>query len=221
MGRIILVLYSRNDVVKDDMLVERLLNAFTPLAPTPKLIVGVGTSNSVVEKLPKIQGNSMQGSSSPTSCNDSPVKDSRAATLLAVITQCISTDGSSTLTNVLQGLISLRLLLLKSTYSDSEKELVRILWDSYNSYLLANRSHREIGSLLAMDCMFLTQQQLGIPHFQQQPQFTSSISACTYTNLSSSDKQSIQQSQANAPFLPLETASESTLPCIYFTHFPT
>lgn len=207
--------------MKDDILVERLLNAFTPLTPTPKLIVDVGTSNSVVGKLPGPQGRSVQGSSSPISCNNSPVIDSRVATLLAVVTQCISADGSSSLSNALPGLISLRILLLKSTYTDSENELVRILWDSYNSYLLANRSPREIGSLLAMDFMFLTQQQLGIPHFQQLQQCASSSGSCNYTHLSSSDLQAVQQSQVNTPFLPLETASESSLPCIYFTHFPT
>jgi hypothetical protein len=199
-----------------------MVHAFTSLAPTPKLIVDVGASSSTIEKISDLLSNSASGS------DPQGDTDNRAATLLALLTESMPPDSSSgSFSNFLPGFISLRMLLLKSTHTDFEKDLIRILWDSYNSYLAANRSATDIASLLAMDCLFLTQQQPGMPPLpslqqqqHQQQEFLAINNSFNALGLATPNVM-LQQNQPNLQHLPQASASESYMfPFMSYMHYP-
>jgi hypothetical protein len=85
--------------------------------------------------------------------------DHRLDSLILLLTEQIPSNGSSFLASYLPGIISLRLLLLKTSPTDFEKALVETLLNSYLSYMNACRPPRDIAALLVLDFMFLAAQQ--------------------------------------------------------------
>jgi hypothetical protein len=91
-------------------------------------------------------------------------KDHRLDGLILLLTEQIPSSGCPLAAAYLPGLISLRLLLLKTFQTDFEKALVETMLNSYVSYLKACRHPRDIAALLVLDFMFLVQQPV-----EQQP----------------------------------------------------
>jgi hypothetical protein len=235
-GRIIMLLYSTHDVVKDEILVERLLDAFSQLAPSLKLIVDVGMSSCGTIKQQEPDFGPATKSYNQIMFTNNP-QDSRVGTLLAILAENMPPDCSSNLSNFLPGFISLRLLLLKSTHSDHEKELLLILLDSYNSFVLANRSPRDIAALLAMDCMFLMQQHQQQHQHQTGNNNNNSVSSSfgsssslmmleqqklSHQPLSSTSRTHFQHPQQvhNFSVPSSEQPQSAALPCISYMHHP-
>jgi hypothetical protein len=85
--------------------------------------------------------------------------DHRLDSLILLLTEQIPSNGSSFSASWLPSIISLRLLLLKTSQTDFEKALVETLLNSYLSYINACRHPRDIAALLVLDFMFLVAQQ--------------------------------------------------------------
>uniref|UniRef100_A0A7S0GI16 Uncharacterized protein n=1 Tax=Proboscia inermis TaxID=420281 RepID=A0A7S0GI16_9STRA len=182
-GRIVVTLYSCHDRQKDQELVGRLCDEFTRLLPSPKwkLVVDLG-----LQPPPPVAPPAPQASATPNQVgrgaapgaynNNGNVKDSRIFEVVSLLGEHMPSDASSPLANYLPGFMTLRLMMLRSSRTPEEEELVRTLLDSYSSYSAAGRSTADIALLLARDCMFLTQQtavsqsQQIMPRQQQQQQ---------------------------------------------------
>ena len=89
--------------------------------------------------------------------------DSRINAVVSLLGEHIPLDPMSPLGSYVPGFISFRLLLLKTSWSSQERELVTTLLDSYSSYTASGRSRSDIAVLLARDYMFLSQ------YYNQQP----------------------------------------------------
>lgn len=169
-GRIVVVLYSRFDRNKDQDMVSRLHDEFTKLVPSPKwkLVVDIGRSQEtspIPEKTTSLQNNL----TAPTNTNGSDqsverTKDARTEELVALLGEHMPHDPNSPYSSFLSGLMSLRLMLLKPTRTEEEKEIEGTLLSSYTSYLSSGRSKQDITLMIARDFMFLKQQ-----HQQQHP----------------------------------------------------
>ena len=212
-----MVLYSTHDVVKDESLVERFIDVFTPLAPSPKLIVEIGVpNNSKHTSFPSIT------SSENRILPSSNSQDCRVGEVLAILAENTPTDDPANFSSLLTGFVSLRHLLLKTTRDDCEKEMLRMLLNSYSAFLLAKRSSKEIATLLAMDFMFMTRQGMSPQETRNyESVFSSHVSSSSLTTLEQQHQPSLigyhQQlsSRTFAPILP-----KSVLPCISYTHHP-
>ena len=72
---------------------------------------------------------------------------------------------------IVSGFMSLRLLLLRSTWSPEEEDRAQMMLDSYTSYSQGGRSKADISIMLARDYMFLAQNSTNsaIQQHQQPP----------------------------------------------------
>eukprot|EP00934_Nitzschia_sp_Nitz4_P001013 Nitzschia sp. Nitz4//scaffold42_size132992//103797//106004//NITZ4_003416-RA/size132992-processed-gene-0.19-mRNA-1//1//CDS//3329551769//1013//frame0 len=149
-GRIVVLLYSRNDRPRDPEMVRRITEELTKLMPTPKwkLVVDVG---SVAPKT--------DPSGKPT--------DSRVAEVLKLMVENVPTHRNSPYSSYLPGFTALRLLLVKAKKTAEEEEMVAITLESYSSYLSSGRQLSEIAWMVARDFMILSQ---GSNTQQQAPQ---------------------------------------------------
>lgn len=181
-GRIVLSLYSCEDIAKDHNMVAKICKDIARWNPLPKwkLVVDV-SSDHVNENYENI--NAWGGSSELEMNNSSVTSRMETSTKAAAHQRNPSTTSSSRLHAELQssmddeqamvkllaehmpldsesslpGFMSLRLLLLRSAArrTPSEAELVRTIKGSYQSYKAVGRSDSDIAQLLAKDCMFL------------------------------------------------------------------
>jgi hypothetical protein len=87
-------------------------------------------------------------------------KDTRADEVLSLLGKYMPSDGMSPLSPYVSGFMSLRLLLLRSTRTAEEQDVVSTMLDSYSSYSSGGRDESDIAVMLARDFLFLTQQQL-------------------------------------------------------------
>lgn len=152
------------------------------LAPCPrwKLVVELGEEN---RQMPAAEDDVIESSSvSQEDLGDSSLvkdsKDSRIYAVVSLLGEYMPSDPSSHLASYIPGFMAMRLMMLKPSWTDAEKELVQTLVASYTSYTNAGRSKAEVAVLLARDCMFLVKHQS-----QYQPQALSPM----------------QTSQSNAP----------------------
>merc|ERR1711862_860441 len=162
----VVALYSRHDREKDQELVGRLMDEFTRLMPSPKwkLVVDLGPkvpppdltleedSTSHVSTMQESTATSNNGSTTP-----SEAIDPRVDAVVSLLGEHIPLDPMSPLASYIPGFISFRLILLQTTWSDHERELVTTLLDSYSSYTASGRLRSDIAVLLARDYMFLSQ----------------------------------------------------------------
>jgi len=162
-GRIVVILYSCHDRPKDESLVSRISELFTKLLPSPRWVLVVD----VAEPSPDTVSTSASTSTISTTntaqnqtqhAMSEGQNDARIKEVLSVLGEHMPSDASSPLSPYLQGFMSLRLMLLKSSLAKPELELVETMLSSYTSYASSGRSSRDIAMLLARDCMFLMQQ---------------------------------------------------------------
>mmetsp|Transcript_18248 Transcript_18248/g.45343 ORF Transcript_18248/g.45343 Transcript_18248/m.45343 type:complete len:834 (+) Transcript_18248:232-2733(+) len=137
-GRIVMLLYSRNDRTRDPEMVRRVTEELTKLMPTPKwkLVVDVGSAP------PKL---------------DEKAADKRIPDMLRLLAENIPTHRNSPFSPYLPGFTALRLLLLKRNRTPEDNDLANTMLDSYSSYLSSGRNSSETAWMVARDFMLLTQ----------------------------------------------------------------
>lgn len=176
-GRIVVALYSRHDREKDQELVGRLYDEFSRLMPSPKwkLVVDLGpkvpppAEMSIEEETVAQVTSPIQDSTSTAATNNQPEAiDPRIDAVVSLLGEHIPLDPMSPLGSYVPGFISFRLILLKTSWSSQEKELVTTLLDSFSSYTASGRARADIAVLLARDYMFLSQYYSQQPAQQQQ-----------------------------------------------------
>jgi len=149
------------------MLKTFLINIFTlQYLPSPKWRLVVECDKPSKEG----PGRGNEISTKPTTTKDSPgIQDQDENTeckesdptseIIQLLGEHMPSDNSFPGFSYLAGFMSLRLMLLRSSRSPSEEEMIRILKGSYRSYCKSGRQRDDIASLLARDCMFLTRSQ--------------------------------------------------------------
>jgi len=137
-GRIVMLLYSRNDRTREPEMVRRITEELTKLMPTPKwkLVVDIGSAP------PKPDGKAI---------------DRRITDMLKLLAENIPTHRNSPFSPYLAGFTALRLLLLKRNKTPEENDLASTMVDSYSSYLSSGRNSTETSWMVARDYMLLTQ----------------------------------------------------------------
>lgn len=163
-GRIVVTFYSRNDREKNQEIFTKLSEELTNLAPCPKwkLMIELSDESQDLNCVDKV----VPGSIPNVPCNQNDMKspkdaamDGRINAVVALLGEHMPSDPSSPIASYVPGFMAMRLMMLKPSLSDTERELTRTLLESYSSYTNAGRSGREVAILLARDCMFLIQQQ--------------------------------------------------------------
>lgn len=162
-GRIVITLYSLFDRIKNQDLVVRLCDELTRLSPCPrwKLVIELGEE---IRQEPEVDNNAMERISESRDYQGDEIapkdsKDSRIHDVVSLLGEYMPSDPSSPLASYIPGFMAMRLMMLKPSWTEIEKELVHTLVASYSSYLATGRSKGEVAVLLARDCMFLVQQQ--------------------------------------------------------------
>ena len=185
-GRIVLVLYSKCNREKDEGLVNRLMMDIKLLNPCPrwKLVVDVGSSNGLTPLAslnlqssphvqPSVNSTGFQGASqNPVASTVSNLfkknKCTQIKELILLLGENIPSDTLSPLGQHLQGIMSLRLVLLRANRTTEEEQLVNTILLLFESYLAAGRTRQDIAIMVARDFTFhlLHQQQLSWMHPQ-------------------------------------------------------
>ncbi|CAJ1942840.1 unnamed protein product [Cylindrotheca closterium] len=152
-GRIVVVLYSRHDRLRDPEMARRITEEFTKLKPTPKwkLVVDLG-----------------EVADAPKTAN---LADMRVSELLNLLEQFAPSDDSP-YAMYMTGFSMLRLLLVKQVKTPQESEFISTMLESYSSYKSSGRRNQEIACLVARDFMVVYQSSggVGVPDQQQQQQ---------------------------------------------------
>ncbi|KAL3791761.1 hypothetical protein HJC23_007528 [Cyclotella cryptica] len=177
-GRIVLVLYSRCDRERDDLLVEKIMKDVQAMNPSPryKLIVDMGDGNAVGGPttasaaaaaatnvgVSPIDSHQSKGTSSgvpPKSqtsnisqLSDEPKDKIRA--LISFLGENMPSNDTSPLSSQLHNIMSLRLVLLRTNRTREENHLVDSMLILFESYLSANRSATDTTLMLARDFAF-------------------------------------------------------------------
>jgi len=153
-GRIVMLLYSRNDRTRDPDMVRRVTEELTKLMPTPKwkLVVDIGSAP------PKL---------------DDKATDRRIPDMLKLLADNIPTHRNSHLSAYLPGFTALRLLLLKRIKTAEDFDLSNTMLDSYSSYLTSGRNSADTAWMVARDFMLMTQ--TSTQHSTVMPQTLQSI----------------------------------------------
>jgi len=100
--------------------------------------------------------------------NQSGGRDPRISNVITLLGELMPSDSNCPLSPYLSGFMSLRLLLLRSTWSPEEEDLARTMLDSYTSYSQGGRSKSDIGIMMARDYMFLVQNNVNSTSQQHQ-----------------------------------------------------
>lgn len=139
-GRVVVLLYSMHDRLRDAHMVNRMAEEFTALLPTPqwKLVVEVG------EGAPSQANKATSG------------EDPRIPELLSLLEANMPKDQHAPLAPLLSGLTSLRLLLVKPTRTLEEKESLDVALNTYESYKLEGLPASEIVELTSKTFMVMT-----------------------------------------------------------------
>lgn len=182
-GRIVVLMYSRHDRPQNPDMVSRLIDEMSKLLPSPKwkLVVDVGTA-------PASQGGSSEASNSKKEEVSGSSGDTPSA-LLKLLTELMPTDPNSPLAAYLPGFTSLRMMLLKSTRSPQESELVNCTIQSFASYLRTGRSQCDIALLVVREFLAMSQK------LQAQPLVHAIPSQVTQNSHSQQQQQQQQQFQ--------------------------
>jgi len=141
------MLYSCHYREKDEMIVQKLEDFANQLFAKVRFAVDIACTTKTSEIFD--QSTSLTRNTT----------DHRLDSLILLLTEQIPSNGSSFSASWLPSIISLRLLLLKTSQTDFEKALVETLLNSYLSYINACRHPRDIAALLVLDFMFLVAQQ--------------------------------------------------------------
>ena len=182
-GRIVLALYSCDDITKDHNMVNKICSDVSKWNPLPrwKLVVDVSPEahNEVLENMNSwdntgnmsAKSNSNQSNRNTAEARNMNSIQSETATsrlhtelensideeqaILKILAEYMPMDAEA----CLPGFMTLRLLLLRppTRRNISEAELLRTVKGSYKSYKAVGRKDIDIAQLLAKDCMFLSQ----------------------------------------------------------------
>jgi len=143
-------------------------------SPKWKLVVDVGEAEPTSSNVGQVGGANANYSQASVELSDnvsvsdkSPgvAKDPRIDEVVTLLGEYMPSDPNSPLSPYIQGFMSLRLLLLRSSRSPDEDERAHTMLDSYSSYSQGGRARSDIGMMLARDYMFLCQlknQQQGV-----------------------------------------------------------
>ena len=158
-GRIVVIIYSRYDRIRDPDLVMRMKAMCERLMPMPtwKLVVDIGAEE-VGQQMLAIQHQQYQSSSpqiDATSHSLAPNTDQLTNEVISIFAEHMPSDPMSPAFEYLQGFMALRLLLLRPLRNDSEQAIVDTILSSYSSYKSGGRSRSEIAVMLARDFMYL------------------------------------------------------------------
>ena len=156
-GRIVVIIYSRYDRVRDPDLVMRLKAMFERLMPMPtwKLVVDIGAEE-VGQQMLAMQHQQYQSSEvAATTHSLAHTGDQLTSEVISIFAEHMPSDPISPAFEYLQGLMALRLLLLRPLRNDNEQAIVDTILSSYSSYKSRGRSRSEIAVMLARDFMYL------------------------------------------------------------------
>jgi len=156
-GRIVVIIYSRYDRVRDADLVMRLKAMFERLMPMPtwKLVVDIGAEE-VGQQMLAMQHQQYQSSEvAATTHSLAHTGDQLTSEVISIFAEHMPSDPISPAFEYLQGLMALRLLLLRPLRNDNEQAIVDTILSSYSSYKSRGRSRSEIAVMLARDFMYL------------------------------------------------------------------
>jgi len=171
-GRVVVVLYSRHDRAKDHDLVIRLTDEFTRLMPSPKwkLIVDVGDdaqppqaqqppiTQQQPQNIHQQQQEQHQQQTGGVTSRGSGADSDAIADVISIFGEHMPSDPSSPSFAYLQGFMSLRLLLLRTSRTEQEQDIVNTILSSYSSYKAGGRTRSDMALMLARDFVFLTEQ---------------------------------------------------------------
>jgi hypothetical protein len=90
--------------------------------------------------------------------------------VISIFGEHMPSDPSNPGFSYLQGFMSLRLLLLRTTRTPQEQDVVDTILSSYSSYKAGGRTRPDMALMLARDFMFLNQQNQNVPQQQNIPQ---------------------------------------------------
>ena len=156
-GRIVVIIYSRYDRVRDPDLVMRLKAMCERLMPMPtwKLVVDIGAEE-VGQQMLAMQHQQYQSSEvAATTHSLAHTGDQLTSEVISIFAEHMPSDPISPAFEYLQGLMALRLLLLRPLRNDNEQAIVDTILSSYSSYKSRGRSRSEIAVMLARDFMYL------------------------------------------------------------------
>jgi len=172
--------------------------------PQPALlgdVVETTTSNSTKTEIPSTSSSSSIVAKEKAETGNK--RDPRIDEVVSILAEHMPSDPNSPLASCIPGFMSLRLLLLRSTWNDQDNDLVKIMLGSYSSYLATGRSRSDIALLLARDCMFLQNSgnpNVNTPQTTQKPSPASSIPSLDspsffgFSGTSSSNSNSVNKS---------------------------
>lgn len=169
-GRIVVIIYSRYDRVRDPDLVMRLKATCERLIPMPtwRLVVDIGAEE-VGQQMLAMQHQQYQ-SSSPQIDATSPTTDQLTCEVISIFAEHMPSDPMSPAFEYLQGFMALRLLLLRPLRNDNEQAIVDTILSSYSSYKSGGRLRSEIAVMLARDFMYLNPHANSQQSMSYQPQ---------------------------------------------------
>jgi len=156
-GRIVVIIYSRYDRVRDPDLVMQLKAMCERLMPMPtwKLVVDIGAEE-VGQQMLAMQHQQYQSSEvAATTHSLAHTRDQLTSEVISIFAEHMPSDPISPAFEYLQGLMALRLLLLRPLRNDNEQAIVDTILSSYSSYKSRGRSRSEIAEMLARDFMYL------------------------------------------------------------------
>jgi hypothetical protein len=149
-------------------------------------------------------------------------KDTRSDEVLSLLGKYMPSDSMSPLSPYVSGFMSLRLLLLRSTRTAEEQDVVSTMLDSYSSYSSGGRDESDIAVMLARDFLFMTHQQLPVSSSNVSSGSMREVSgpngaqANSTSGLSLFGQPFIRSSPENNPALILIPAEESFEPLSIF-----
>ncbi len=138
-------------------------------------------------------------------CGDDPAK--LTSEVISIFGEHMPSHPTQPSFAFLQGFMSLRLLLLRSSRTEQEEDVVNTMLTSYSSYKAGGRTRQDIALMLARDFMFMNlqaqpQMQMGQSH-DPQMQFLPHFSASTVsTSQMQQHMQNHQQNQNNFIYSP-------------------
>jgi len=145
-GKVVLLLFSRHERVRNKQSLLNLRQEMLKYPPSPKwkLIVEIGECKPITTPTDSVE----------VSKSNDCEKQSPHEEIISILGEQISFNPNCP---TVDGILSLRILLLRSKRTHQEDEVVNTISASYLSYLRSGRSKDDVAKLLARDFLFLQQ----------------------------------------------------------------
>jgi hypothetical protein len=131
-------------------------------------------------------------------CGDDPAK--LTSEVISIFGEHMPSDPTQPSFAFLQGFMSLRLLLLRSSRSEQEEDIVNTMLTSYSSYKTGGRTRQDIALMLARDFMFMNLQ--AQPQMQMSHSHDPQMQLLPHFSASTLSTSQMQQNQNNFIFSP-------------------